>query len=82
MDDPCRLGALHAVRIDMAHHIVTHLFFPRFRHIVIDVLCVRLQLVDLLLRDDRSAVLAQSKLHLCLGKRDPQLSPGAEFHIR
>ena len=35
-----------------------------------------LQLVDLFLCDDRLSVLRKSQLHLCLGKCNPQFSPG------
>ena len=57
MDDTRRLGALLPVGIDMAHHVVPHLFLSRLRHVIIDVLHMAFQLVNLLLRDHRLPVL-------------------------
>ena len=76
MDDARRLGALLAVGIDVAHHVVADHLFPLLGHLVVDVLGVGFQLVDLLLGD------GQAQLHLRLRQGDPKLPPGAELHVR
>ena len=75
MNDPLGLWALHAVSVHMGHDVMAHFFFPRPRHVIINIRNVGLHLVDLLLRD------RQAQLHLCLSQRDPQLPPGGKFHI-
>lgn len=47
MDDPLCTRALYAVGVNMAHHIMTHLFFARLGYIIIDILCMRLQFGNL-----------------------------------
>ena len=82
MDDTCCLRALLSVCVYMAHYIMSDLFFAFLCHIVIDVIQMLLQLIDLLLCDDRFAILGQSQLHLCLCKFNPESSPCSEFLIR
>ena len=43
---------------------------------------MRSELIDLILCNHRLAVLAKPQFHLRLRKRNPQLPPGPEFHIR
>ena len=75
MDDALCLRALHAVSINMAHHVMAHFFFPCLCHIIVDVVRMAFQLFDLLIRD------GQAQLLLRLRQRDPQPSPGAELLI-
>ena len=75
MDDALCLRALHAVGIDVAHHVVAALLFPGGGHIVIDVVLVRLQLGDLRVGD------GQALLLLGLRQRDPQPAPRLEFIV-
>ena len=65
VNDSLRLGALQAVCIDMAHDIVTHDLFSRLGFFVIDIVCMRFQLRNLLIRDGKAEFL------LCLCQRDP-----------
>ena len=76
MDDPLCLRALHAVSVHMAHNIVTHLFFPCFGDIIIDILRMGLQFFDLFLRN------GQAQFFFCFRQGYPQFSPCTEFHIR
>ena len=57
MNDACCLGTLLAIGIYMAHHIMTDFLFSRLGHIIIDILCMGLELVNLLLGNDRLAIL-------------------------
>ncbi len=82
MDDTRRLGALLPVGIDMAHHVVPHLFLSRLRNVIIDVLRMAFQFVDLLLRDHRFPILGKPQLHLRLRQRDPKPPPRPKLHIR
>ena len=75
MDDALRLGALQAVGVDMAHHIMTHQLFPCGGVLVVDIVLVGLQLGDLLIGD------VQTLFLLGLGQRDPQPPPGAELVV-
>ena len=75
VDDAGRLRALLAVGIDVAHHVVAHEALTRFGDLIIDVVGMRLELVNLLLRD------RQAQLHLALRQRDPQAAPCPELHI-
>ena len=75
MDDALCLGALQAVGVDVAHHVMAHQFFARDGIFVVDVVLVRFQLGDLLVGDGKALLL------LGLGQRDPQLAPGAELVV-
>ena len=75
VDDALRVRALYAVRIHMAHNIVTNLLLTCLCHLIIDLILMCLQLIDLLLRD----VEAQLMLRLC--QCDPELSPGTELVV-
>ena len=81
MNDACCLGALLSVGVHMAHDIVTHFLFSCPGHLIIDILGVCLQFFNLFIRDDGLTVSGKSQFLLRLCQRDPQLSPGAEFHI-
>ena len=81
MNDTSRLRTLLSICVHMAHDIMADFLFPRFRHIIIDVFGVGLQLVNLLLGNNRPAVPAQPQLLLRLRQGYPQTPPGAEFHI-
>ena len=76
VDDASRLRALLAVGVDMAHHVVADYALARFGDLIVDVVGMRLELVDLLLRD------RQAELHLAFRQRDPQAAPRFELHIR
>ena len=76
MDDSFCLRTLlhHTHKRGTLHHDEPY-FLAVFCHIIIDVLCMGLQLIDLLLGD------GQSQLFLSLCQCNPQFSPGLEFHI-
>ena len=76
MDDRFCLWALYSICIDVGHDIMAYCFFALFCHIIIDIVLKSFQLFDLLICD------IEPQLFLCLGKRDPELPPCAEFHIR
>ncbi len=44
---------LQSISIDMAHHIMTHFFFPFSGVFVVDILSMRFHLIDHFLRNDR-----------------------------
>ena len=76
MDDTFCFGALYAVCIHMGHNVMTHLALSLLRNVIIDIVRMFLQFVDLLLSD------VQTQFFLRLRQSDPQLSPGAELHVR
>ena len=76
MNDSLCLRALHAVRVDMAHHVMAHFLLAGSRHIVVDVVLMRLHLLDHFVCDPGDA-----ELLLRLRERDPEPSPGAELVI-
>ena len=82
MDNSCCLGTLLSISIYMTHNIMADNLFPFLCHLVINILCVCLQLINLLLGDNRLSILGKTKLHLSLRKCNPELSPGAELHVR
>ena len=75
MNDAFGLRALQPICVYMAHDIVTHFFFPRFRILVVDVVRVCLHLRDLLIG------YVKSELFLRLRKGDPESPPCAEFAV-
>ncbi len=75
VNDALCVRALHAVGVDMAHHIMAHQLFALGGDLVVDVVGVRLQLVDLRLRD------GETEFHFRFGKGDPELAPGPEFFV-
>ena len=75
VDNGLGVGTLLAIGVDVAHHVVAHQLLPGFRHVVVDVVGMGLQLVDLLLGDRKA------QLPLRLGQGDPELPPGAEFMV-
>ena len=66
---------LHAVGVHVGHDVVADELLALGRNVIVDVVGVSLELVDLLPGH------GQSELHLCLGKRYPQPSPGAELLV-
>ena len=48
VNDRLCLGALHAVGVNVRHHVVPHLLFALLSDLVVDIVPVRLQLGDLL----------------------------------
>ncbi len=76
MNDPRCLRTLLSVGVYMAHDIVPHQLLSFLRHLVIDIICVRLQLVNLFLRDRKP------QLPLRFRQRDPELPPCFEFLVR
>ena len=75
MYDTLCFGALFAVGIHMAHYVMPYLLLTLSRHIVVDVIDVRLHFLYLLIRD------LKSQLLLCFRKGYPQFPPCSEFHI-
>ena len=75
MDDARRLGALQAVGVHMAHHVVAAFLFPADSVVIVDVLGMGLQLGDLLVGDVNALLL------LGLGQGNPQPAPGAELVV-
>ena len=76
VDDARSLGALLAIGVHMAHHIVADHLFPLLGHFVVDVVGVLLQLCNLLICN------GQPQLLLRLSQSNPKLPPGAELHVR
>ena len=75
MNDALCLGALQAVGIDVAHHVMAYQLFPGDGVLVIDVILVGFQLGNLFVGD------GQALLLLGLGQGNPQLAPGAELVV-
>ena len=75
MDDAARLGALQAVGIDMAHHVMAALALAALGVVVVDVVLVSLQLGDLLVGDGQALLLLSPR------QGDPQPPPGAELVV-
>ena len=82
VDDASRLRALFSVCVHMAHDVVAHFLLSRLCDIIVDILRMRLQLLDLLVCNDRLSVLGQSQFLLRLRKGNPELAPRAELHVR
>ena len=76
MDDWLCLGALHAIGINVGHHIVPHQPFTLLGNFVVDVILMCFQLGDLLICD------LQAELLLTFSERNPEPPPSAEFEIR
>jgi len=76
MDDAGGLGALLAVGVDVAHHVVAHQLFAGDGHIVVDVIHVGFQLCHHFGGD-----VGQALLHLRAGQRHPQAAPRAELVV-
>ena len=76
MNNSFCLRALHAVCINVAHNIMPYLFFPCFSHIIIDILCMLLQLRNLVIRNRKAQFLFRFR------QSNPQPSPCFEFFIR
>ena len=76
MDDPFGIGTLYPVGIDMAHDIVTHLFFPRDRNIIVNLLRKLFKLADLRIGNRQALLL----FRLC--QCNPKLAPCFELVIR
>ena len=75
MDDSFCFRTLYTICINMGHNIMANFLLAGFCHIIINIFCMGFQFIDLLLCDRKSQLL----LGLC--QCDPQLSPGAEFHV-
>ena len=75
MDDALCLGALQAVGVDVAHHVMADELLARNGVLIVDVVHVRLQLGNLLIG------VGQALLLLGLSQRDPQPAPGAELVV-
>ena len=75
MDDGLRRGAFQAEGVDVRHHVVADLFFPRAYDLIVDVVKVCAHLTDLFLRD----VETQFLLGLC--QIYPEPPPGGELVI-
>ena len=73
VDDALGLGALNAVSVNVAHHVVTAALFFFFGDFKVDVGGMGLEFVHLFLRN------RQPQLHLGFGEVDPQLAPGLEL---
>ena len=75
MNDAGCLGALQAIGVHMAHHIVANQFFTGNGILVVDVVLVGFQLGDLFIGD------AKALLLLGLSQSDPQAAPCAELVV-
>ena len=76
VDDALGLGALDAVSVNVAHHVVTAALFFFFGDFEVDVLFVGLQFVHLLLRN------REAEFHFGFGEVNPQLAPSLELVLR
>ena len=75
MDDAGGVGALLAVGVDVAHHIMADLLLTGLRHLIVDIVLMCDQLLDLFIAD------IQSQLLLALCQRDPQPAPGTKLLV-
>lgn len=76
VDDALCLRALHAVSVNVAHHVVTAALFFSFGNVKVDVGSVSLQFVHLFLSD------GEAKFHFGFGQENPQLAPSLELVLR
>ncbi len=76
VDNALGLRALHAVSVNVAHHVVTAALFFFFGDFEVDVLLVGLQFVHLLLRN------REAEFHFGFGEVNPQLAPSLELVLR
>ena len=76
MDDACCLGALLAVGVNVAHHIMAHQLLARNGDLVVDVVHMGFQLGHHFGGD-----IGQTLFHLGPGQRHPQAAPGAELVV-
>ena len=76
MDDAGGLGALLAVGIDVAHHVVADQLLPGNGDVIVDIVHMGFQLGHHLGGD-----IGQALLHLGPGQRHPQAAPGAELVV-
>ena len=76
MNNPFSLGTLLPIGINMRHHIMAHFLLPRFRHIIINIILMRLQLINLLLGN------IQPQLLLRLRQSNPEPPPGPKLLVR
>ena len=76
VDDRLCLRALKAVSVNMRHDIMPYDLLPLLCILIIDIILMRLQFTDLLIR------YIKSEFFLCLRESDPEFSPCSEFHVR
>ena len=76
MDDAGGLGALLAVGIDVAHHVVADQLLPGNGDVIVDIVHMGFQLGHHFGGD-----IGQALLHLGPGQRHPQAAPGAELVV-
>ena len=76
MNDALRARRIEAVSVNVRHHIMPNLFFPRCDHIVIDGAYMRGQLVHLRLRDGQAQIVLRPR------QRNPEPAPRLVAHIR
>ena len=76
VDDALGLRALHAVSVNVAHHIVTATLLFFFGDFEVNILLVGLQFVHLLLRN------GEAEFHFGFGEVNPQLAPSLELVLR
>ena len=82
VDDPLGLGRGDAVGVDVRHDVVPAPLLLGARDLPVDVVLVRAELVDLLLRDDRLAVGAlEPELELRLRDPGPHPAPGRVLEL-
>ena len=60
MDNPCRLGALPAISVHMAHNVMAYFLLSCLCHIVIDIIGMSLQFLNLFIGNNRLSVLGKS----------------------
>ena len=75
MDDALGVGALQAIGVHMAHHVVAAFLFPADGILIVDVVLVGFQLGNLLVGD------VQAIGFFGLGQSNPQPAPGAELVV-
>ena len=76
VNDALRARRIEAVSVNVRHHIMPNLFFPRCDHIVIDGAYMRGQLVHLRLRDGQAQIVLRPR------QRNPEPAPRLVAHIR
>ena len=76
VDDPLGGRALLSVGVHVGHDVMADLLLPGLGDVVVDVLCMGLQLIDLFLGD------VQAQFLLGFGQSDPEPAPRPELVIR
>ncbi len=76
VDNALGVRALQAVGVDVGHDVMAAAFLLRNGVFVVNVILVRPELVNLVLRN------GEAQFHFALGKGNPEFSPSPELEVR